>query len=312
MSILLAAIAVLLVVMAVLAIGTAVFSAIAERRNPPIGKFVECQGLRLHYIERGNPTDPPIVVLHGNGSMIQDMTISGLIDLLSNRHRVVCFDRPGFGFSTRTRFRLWTPEAQAELFAEVLPKLRINDPVVLGHSWGTLVALALGLRHDYPIRGVALVSGYYFPTSRLDFWLLSGPAVPVFGDVLRYTLAPVLGLIMLPGILRRLFSPRSVPETFKKSFPFSLALRPKQLRAAAEESAYLIPATARLQFKYQNITCPVRLIHGDADQFIEKEQTARLQRVLSGSVMQLVPEAGHMVHYADANMISRVVSELRF
>jgi pimeloyl-ACP methyl ester carboxylesterase len=223
---------------------------------------------------------------------------------------MLCFDRPGFGHSTRTRFRFWTPEAQAELFAEALPKLGISNPVVLGHSWGTLVAVALGLRRDYPIRGVALASGYYFPSFRVDFWLLSGPAVPVFGDILRYTLAPLLGLMMLPSILRRLFAPRSVPEDFKKGFPFSLALRPKQLRAAAEESAYLIPATTRLQREYQNISCPVRLIHGQADHLIEKEQTLRLHEVLSGSIMQLVPEAGHMVHYADANTVARVVFDL--
>jgi pimeloyl-ACP methyl ester carboxylesterase len=312
MSTLVTAVSIFLLVLVVLAIGTTVFSAIAEWRNPPVGKFVKGQGLRLHYIERGNPADPVVVVFHGNGSMIQDMTISGLLDLLSRRNHVVCFDRPGFGHSTRTRFRFWTPEAQAELFAEVLSKIGISNPVILGHSWGTLVAVALGLRRDYPIRGLALISGYYFPSFRLDFWLLSGPAIPVFGDILRYTLAPVLGLIMLPGILRRLFAPRSVPEDFKRAFPFSLALRPKQLRAAAEESAYLIPATARLQLEYQNITCPVRLIHGDADQVIEKEQTVRLHRVLPGSVMQLVPEAGHMVHYADANMVSRVVSDLRY
>ncbi len=143
----------------------------------------------------------------------------GLIDLLSKRNRVVCFDRPGFGHSTRIRLRFWTPEAQAELFAEVLTKIGISNPVVVGHSWGTLVAVALGLRRDYPIRGLALISGYYFPSFRLDFWLLSGPAVPVFGDIVRYTLAPVLGLMMLPGILRRLFAPRSVPEDFKRNFP---------------------------------------------------------------------------------------------
>jgi pimeloyl-ACP methyl ester carboxylesterase len=257
----------------VLAIGTTIFSVIAERRNPPLGKFVEAQGLRLHYIERGNPADPVVVVFHGNGSMIQDMTISGLIDLLSRRNRVVCFDRPGFGHSTRTRFKFWTPEAQAELFAEVLTKIGVSNPVVVGHSWGTLVALALGLREDYPIRGLALISGYYFPGFRLDFWLLSGPAVPIFGDIFRYTLAPLLGLIMLPSILRRLFAPRSIPVNFKRTFPFSLALRPKQLRAAAEESAYLIPATARLQREYQNISC-------------------------------------HMVHYADPRMLSRTTADL--
>jgi alpha-beta hydrolase superfamily lysophospholipase len=134
MSTLVTAVSIFLLVLVVFAIGTTVFSAIAEWRNPPVGKFVEGQGLRLHYIESGNLADPVVVVFHGNGSMIQDMTISGLIERLSRRNRVVCFDRPGFGHSTRTRFRFWTPEAQAELFAEVLTKIGVSNPVVLGHS----------------------------------------------------------------------------------------------------------------------------------------------------------------------------------
>jgi pimeloyl-ACP methyl ester carboxylesterase len=311
MSTLLTALLVFLLVLAVLAIATAAFSALAERRNPPIGKFVEAQGLHLHYIERGNPGDPLVVVFHGNGSMIQDMTISGLIDLLSRRNRVVCFDRPGFGHSTRTRFRFWTPEAQAELFAEVLPKIGIRNPIVVGHSWGTLVAVALALRDDYPVRGLILASGYYFPTFRLDFWLLSGPAAPIFGDILSYTLAPLLALALLPRFLRKLFAPAPIPEDFKRAFPFSLALRPKQLQAAAEESAFLLPATARLQVRYRNVKCPVQLIHGDADQLIENEQTVRLHRLLARSEMHLVPQAGHMVHYVDPQAISRTIHDWR-
>lgn len=101
-------VSIVFLVLVVLAIGTTVFTALAEWRNPPVGKFVDAQGLRLHYIERGNPADPVVVVLHGNGSMIQDMTISGLIELLCRRNRVICFDRPGFGHSTRTRVKLWT------------------------------------------------------------------------------------------------------------------------------------------------------------------------------------------------------------
>lgn len=107
-------------------------------------------------------------------------------------------------------------------------------------------------------------------------------------------------LALLPRILRKLFAPAPIPENFKRQFPFSLALRPKQLQAAAEESAFLIPATARLQLKYWNIKCPVQLIHGDADEVIEKEQTIRLYRALTRSDIQY---AGHMVHQVDPEAI---------
>src|SRR5712675_950097 len=59
-----------------LVVGNIVFSRLAERRNPPVGKFIECDGVRLHYIERGDPAAPCVVLFHGNGSMIQDLTIS--------------------------------------------------------------------------------------------------------------------------------------------------------------------------------------------------------------------------------------------
>ncbi len=65
----------------------------AERRNPPSGRFIGLAGIRLHFIERGE--DPPLVLLHGNCSLIEDFASSGLMDLAAGRHRVIVFDRPG-------------------------------------------------------------------------------------------------------------------------------------------------------------------------------------------------------------------------
>lgn len=76
----------------------------AEAKNPPSGRFLEVDGVRLHYAEFGN--GPPLVLLHGNGSMIEDFTSSGLVDLAMQTHRVIVFDRPGFGHSTRPRGRV--------------------------------------------------------------------------------------------------------------------------------------------------------------------------------------------------------------
>jgi hypothetical protein len=109
-----------------------------------------------------------------------------------------------------------------------------------------------------------LASGYYFPTPRFDVGLMSGPALPVLGDLLSYTIAPIISWAILPAAFRKIFAPRAVPQRFKNQFPTSLALRPKQLRAAAEESALLIPTAAQLQALYPNIQCQVRIVHGDA------------------------------------------------
>ena len=297
-------------VLLLLVIGNIAFSFIAERRNPPIGSFIECEGVRLHYLERGDPSAPCVVLFHGNGSMIQDLLISGVVDRLAARHRVLCFDRPGFGYSQRPRARLWTATSQAGLFVKALSQLGVRNPVVLGHSWGALVAVAIGLKNDYPVRGLVLASGYYFPTWRWDFWMMSGPAIPVLGDLFRYTVAPVISWAILPALFRKLFAPRAIPEDFVHHFPSSLTMRPKQLRAAAEESAFLIPEATRLQSRYSSIRCPVHIFHGTGDQLIEPEQARRLHKALRRSDLHLVNNAGHMVTYADGVAIAQAVDRL--
>jgi pimeloyl-ACP methyl ester carboxylesterase len=299
-----------LLAVVILIIGNMIFAFVAERKNPPTGEFIDCDGVRLHYRQWGDVTTPCVVLFHGNGAMIHDFASSGLVELLARRNYVLCFDRPGYGHSERPRSRIWTPAAQAALFAKALRRLGVQEPIVIGHSWGTLVAVALGLRGDYPVRGLVLASGYYFPTVRLDVWLMSGPAVPIVGDLLRYTLAPILSLAILPALIRKIFAPRPVPKSFKRAFPISLALRPKQLRAAAEESAFLIPAAAQLQFQYRRIIEPVRLFHGDHDQVIEREQSRRLHKVLPRSVLHSIQDAGHMVHHADPAAIAQAVDSI--
>jgi pimeloyl-ACP methyl ester carboxylesterase len=106
--------------------------------------------------------------------------------------RVLAFDRPGFGHSTRPRARLWTPTAQAQLLASALARLGVRQPVIVAHSWGTLVALALALEYPRDITGLVLLSGYYFPTIRSDALMSAPAAVPLLGDILDYTIMPSL------------------------------------------------------------------------------------------------------------------------
>lgn len=45
---------------------------------------------------------------------------------------------------------------------------------------------------------VLLIGGYCFPTSRLDVWLMSVPAMPVLGDLVSYTVAPISCALLIP------------------------------------------------------------------------------------------------------------------
>ena len=266
----------------------------AERANPPLGRFIEVEGVRLHYLERG--TGPALVLLHGNGSMIQDFLCSGLVEAAARRHRVIVFDRPGYGYSARPRGRLWTPEAQADLLAAALRALGVGRAVVLGHSWAGGVAVALADRHPDLVGGLVLEAGYFYPSARLDVVALSLPAVPVLGDVLRHTLAPLAGRLIWPRLMRKIFGPAPVPEKFG-AFPREMALRPSQLRASAEETAFMIPCAAAAQGRYARLRVPVAIIAGAGDRIIAvRDQSARLHAEIAHSSFDCLPGTGHMAH----------------
>ena len=277
----------------------------AEQRNPPVGRFVDVDGVRLHYLERGE--GPPLVLLHGNGSMIQDFVSSGLVDLAARQHRVIVFDRPGYGHSSRPRGRVWSPEAQADLFREALERLGVSQAVILGHSWGASVALAMARKHPQTVRGLVLASGYYYPTARVDMALLSGPAVPLLGDVSRYTIAPLASRLIWPLLMRKIFGPAPVPEKFR-GFPEEMAVRPSQIRAEAAESALLIPSAAAMCKDYPALTIPVAIVVGAQDRLIDPaEQSHRLHQAIARSILHVVPGCGHMVHQTDPRAVMAAI-----
>src|SRR4051812_11227774 len=280
----------------------------AEHKTPPIGPFLEVDGVRLHYLEQGQ--GDPVVLLHGNGGLIQDLTVSGLVDGLSGHHWVIVFDRPGFGYSTRPRSRVWTPMAQAEVLGMALDELGVKQAVVLGHSWGTLVAVSLALQAPTLVRGLVLLSGYYFPTARLDVPLLLPPSIPVIGDVMRYTVSPLLGRLLLPPLIRKLFEPAPVTERFERLFPMAMTLRPAHLRASAADTALMIPAATELQARYRELKVPVTIITGADDQVVEAgRQSRRLRAELPQSRFISLPGPGHMVHHLAPDQVIKAVEQ---
>lgn len=280
----------------------------AEAENPPAGQFVTIDGVRLHYLERG--AGPVVVLLHGNGVTSLDFELSGLIDMLARDHTVIAFDRPGFGYSERPRSTIWTPAEQAALLGKALAEMGIAQAVVAGHSWGTLVALAMAVDNPALVRGLVLMAGCYYPSPRLDTALLSGPAVPVVGDVLRFTVSPLLGRLLWPAFVRKVFSPRAEAPAFSR-WPRWLSLRPAQLRAAGAESAMMVPAAASLRKRYGELTMPVTIFCGAGDRIVDPGHNAeRLHRELPQSQLHIVQDAGHMLHYVAQHDIVKAVRDI--
>ncbi len=278
----------------------------AELDNPPIGKFINVDGVKLHYVERGS--GEPLVLLHGNGSMIQDFESSGLIDMAAPTFRVIVFDRPGFGHSERPRNVVWTPDAQAELLKRALDELGVANAIVLGHSWGASVAVAMALKYPDFVRGLVLASGYYYPTLRPDVVAMSAPAIPVVGDVLSNTVSPLAARITWPLMVSKIFSPAHVPRKFG-GFPKEMALRPSQLQASAGESALMIPDAYHFQNSYKDLKMPVVIVAGEDDKIVDIEQSVRLHSEISHSKLHRIPAAGHMIHQTGTHQVMSAIQE---
>ena len=110
-----------------------------ERKHPPAGQFVTVDGVRLHYIERGE--GPPVVLLHGNVVTAEDFDTRGVLDLIAKRHRVIAFDRPGFGYSERPHGSAWSAGTQAEVIRDAFAVLGVNR----SHRPGSLLGRSRSL-----------------------------------------------------------------------------------------------------------------------------------------------------------------------
>ena len=270
----------------------------AERRHPPSGRFMEIDGIRLHYLEAG--AGSPVVLLHGNVVSAEDYVWSGVFDQIAEGHRVVAFDRPGFGFSDRPHGKLWTPGAQAGLLRRACAQLGLERPVVVGHSWGTQAALALALDAPTTDRRPGPAIGL-LQANRASRRAPGGTAgnPPDWRRDSLHGGAPLFGTAMLPANLKAMFAPQAVPERFSSNFPYGFPARPRQIRAEAQDAVTMVPGAAAMRAHYRDLRLPVTIMAGGEDQIVDADsQSVWLHHVIGDSELQLVPRAGHMVHYA--------------
>jgi pimeloyl-ACP methyl ester carboxylesterase len=98
-----------------------------------------------------------------------------------------------------------------------------------------------------------------------------------------------------------------VPDVVKKEYPRLMLIRPSQLRAVAEDSAFMLPSAATLTMSYRRLKCPTAIIAGGRDdEIVDSEQAIKLQKAVPHASVTLVLEAGHMVHYLLADQIVRI------
>lgn len=280
-----------------------------ECAHPPTGRFVETDGVRLHYTDDGEG-QPPLVLLHGATTMGLDFALSGLVAMASKKHRVIVFDRPGYGYSTRPRSQRWDPAAQAVLLLRALAQIGVEQPILVGHSWGAMVAVAMAAAVPKSVRGLLLLSGYYFPTARIQAPFIAPIALPVIGSLMRYVIPPLMFRPVWAALTERMFAPAPVPGSFAR-FPAWMALRPVQLRASAEEIAMAAPMAARLRRHYRSLLVPMIVMAGSVDRLVRpQDHSVRLHAEAPHSELRIVPGVGHMIHHTAAHEVMSAIDDL--
>lgn len=281
--------------------------AVSQRKL--IGELRHVGGRSVQIVDRGS--GPCVVVLHGNGSMLEDLSSSGLIDQLAEKHRVIALDRPGFGGTTRDAGGVWTPKREADALAGILDGLGVDRHVVVAHSWGTLVALAHALRQPASVDGLVLLSGYYFPTTRLDTVMQTPASLPLIGNLLRHTLLPLIARLAAPMAFRKLFKPLPVPQRFLEEYSVGMATRPSQLKSTADDTVSMPGAAGALSPHYGEVTIPVHIICGAEDAIVSTPgQSVRLHEALPSSSIEVLEGVGHMTHHARPDLVIRAIERM--
>jgi haloalkane dehalogenase len=109
--------------------------------------YVDVDGLRVHYVDEGPPSAPPVLMLHGEPSwsylyrkMIPVLTAAG--------HRCVAPDLVGFGRSDKpVRREDYTYQRHVDWMRGVLERLDLRAVTLVCQDWGGLIGLRLVAEH---------------------------------------------------------------------------------------------------------------------------------------------------------------------
>lgn len=149
----------------------------------------------LRYVDLNPSGTRTVLFLHGLGSNLKFWRYQ-LDAFAAKGFRVIAIDQLGFGKSDKPAQFPYSMDAQAEVVAEVLERLTIPRAVVVGHSMGGEVALALALRFPEKVEALVLTSpaGFEAFSAREKKWfekvfsatfVKSTPEYGVWGSV-RY------------------------------------------------------------------------------------------------------------------------------
>ena len=257
---------------------------------PPEAAFAEIGDTHVHFIDR-SPTDPAaangrtVVLVHGFGSSTTEW-LGVIPELTAAGFRAVALDLRGHGWSSRPDGD-YSIDAQARLLLDLVARLGIDRFSLVGHSWGSAVALRVALDAGERVDRVALYNGMFFEDQQ-----------PV---LFAWARAPGLGELIYGGIYPERQADKLAFAFYDPEAHITEDLV-ERLAEAMDRPGTLAAALAGvramdysgLEAAYPSLRQPVLLLWGREDQVTPLEYGERLSNLLADARLVVLPQCGHL------------------
>lgn len=248
--------------------------------EPKDATYLQIDGTRVRYVDVGE--GPPVVLLHGFASSIENWIT--VMPRLVKDHRVIAIDLRGFGWTDRP-VADYSPKAQAQLLKAVLDERKVGKVAIVGHSYGSSVALAFALEYPEQVSRIALY----------DAWVYDSQLPSMFHMARAKGVGEVLfGLFYSERYEERLtmgfYDPDMVSEQLVEEV--EKAFERPGTRAGALEAVRGMRFD-EMESRYRTITAPTLLLWGREDLVTPVSIGEKLVRQLPNAKLNVYPRCGH-------------------
>lgn len=287
----------------------------AARDYPPTGQIIDVDGVAVHAVQMG--TGPDVVLIHGASGNTRDFTFA-FADMLADRYRVTILDRPGLGWTEQMstdHTAAWStahadPRSQARLLRQAGDQLGVTQPIVLGHSFGGIVALAWALEYD-DLAGVVSVAGVANPWPGDLGWTYTVNGSAWGGALVVPLLSAFVPQSYVDSAVESIFAPQTAPDGYVNHVGPGLILRRGSMRANARQVNWLRPHVVEMSAQYGTIAVPVEVVHGDADTIVPLEvHSAKLPGQIDGAHVTVLEGVGHMPQHTHPDAVIAAIDRV--
>lgn len=267
-------------------------------------RFVDVDGVRVHYQEAGDPLAPALVLIHGFASSTLVWS-KVFLRLAAAGFRVIAIDMLGFGYSGKPRNGEYTIAGQTSLLVSLLDRLKIKRATLVGSSYGGAVAATCAL--DYPQRVDKLVLiGTVNNNRPLGYKLMRVFSSRVFGDVVSPLLIGSRSL--LRRRMKRVYDRHEWMLDERR-----VDARHLPLRASGTQRAIIRTVRGwdaeRISRDAHLIKQPTLLLWGENDIEIPLADGERLHDQIPGSRLIVFLNCGHVPHEEYPEEFTNVVAD---